>query len=299
MLSRLIQRTKESLRKDGFLQTCKLGGRWLASRSRWFTYEPVCRLTPVQPSSEFERKDASPRIAVQIHLFYLELLDELIAYTNHIPYRFDCYISTDSEEKADEIRRRFAAVSCAQHTEVQVFANRGRDVAPYVLQLAPVIDRYDYLLHLHSKYSKHDDFGNDWRNMLLHSLLASSGHVSAILERMEMDPTLGLVFQRTYWRVKPSLGWKGNKEASRAFMARMNLEGGMRQEPQFPAGNMFWSRTAAVLPVFRCGLTMDDFVEEAKQVDGTLAHCIERCWGCVAASQGYGFLRVCAQRSRR
>lgn len=299
MLSRLIRRTNESLRKHGLLQTCRLGGRWIASRSRWLCYEPVCKIIPEQPSLVFEREDASPRIAVQIHLFYLELLDEMIEYTNHIPYRFDCYISTDTEEKASVARRQLATASHAVRTEVQVFANRGRDVAPFLLQLAPVIDSYDYVLHLHTKYSKHDDFGNIWRRKLLQSQLASTGHVAAVLDRMETDTALGLVFQRTYWRVKPSLGWKGNEEASRAFLARMGLEESMCRNPQFPAGDMFWAKTKAVLPVFRCGLTMDDFAEEAKQVDGTSAHCIERCWGCVVASQGYTYLRVCAQRSGR
>lgn len=293
-----MRRTTESLRKYGFLQTCRISGRWIVSQARWLSYESVCKLRPIHPSPTFDYGEERPRIVVQIHLFYPELLKEMIAYTNHIPYRFDCYISTDTEEKAERIRECFACDSHAEHTEVQVFANRGRDVAPLVLQLTPVIDHYDYLLHLHTKHSLHDDFGERWRIYLMNTLLASADYVAALLAKMEAPKKIGLVFQRTFRHVKPALGWKGNRRASKAFLARMQLERSMCREPRFPAGNMFWAKTAAVSPVFHCGLTTDDFPAESSQLDGTLAHCIERCWGCVAASQGYKILRVCPRKSR-
>ena len=55
---------------------------------------------------------------------------------------------------------------------------------------------------------------------------------------------------------------------------------------------MFWARTSAIAPIFECGLTLEDFPEELNQLDGTLAHCLERCWAIVAQAKGYHFVRV-------
>ena len=286
----VTRKIRESLRRDGLWATGKWCARSLWDRHRYLIHEPALALLGVPPRADFDR--GRTRIAVQIHMYYPQLAEEMIEYTNRIPYRFDCYLSTDTPEKAEEVRRAFQRGSRAGKIEVGVYPNRGRDVAPFLLQLAPVVDGYDYLLHLHTKYSAHNDFGNQWRAHLLHSLLASGEHVAALLAEMDKGRRAGIVFQRTFWRVKPSLGWKGNKKPARAFLARMSLADSLPGEPQFPAGDMFWAKTAAVLPVFRCGLTVEDFAEEDKQVDGTLAHCVERCWGCVAASQGYGCLRV-------
>lgn len=55
----------------------------------------------------------------------------------------------------------------------------------------------------------------------------------------------------------------------------------------FPAGSMFWAKTAAMLPLFNLNLEYKDFPEERGQADGTLAHVIERLLGIVPLQCGY------------
>lgn len=58
-------------------------------------------------SPKLETIEENSSIAVQIHMFYLETMDETIENLNYIPFKYDCYISTDCEEKKRIIENTF------------------------------------------------------------------------------------------------------------------------------------------------------------------------------------------------
>ena len=284
-----MDRIRLSLLHDGVLYTIKKSIITLWNYRRYFGREPYSKLHGL---SCINVDTAKARIAVQIHIFYPNLTEEMIEYTNRIPFPFDCFLSTDTDEKAEEIRDKFYKMSRASKIEVGVYPNRGRDVAPFLWQFSPYIHMYDYCCHLHTKYSTHDHFGNDWRQYLISNLLPSSEHIAAIINRFNSDSSLGLVIPRTFWRLKPYLGWRNHQQSADELFQKMKIQLPPCREPIFPAGNMFWARTKAILPIFECGLTVNSFHEENRQVEGTLAHCIERCWGCLVKASGYAVLRI-------
>lgn len=73
----------------------------------------------------------------------------------------------------------------------------------------------------------------------------------------------------------------------------INIEGDALLE--FPTSTMFWARREALEPLFKLGLQYEDFEEELGQIDGTLAHAIERCILLVAETKGYRSLKVVAE----
>lgn len=297
MLNGLMEKVIAIGKEEGIAALGKKTVRWLFTRHRLLSTEMITGLAPVSPVDAFEPEDRHARIAVQIHLFYLSLLDEMIEVTNRIPYGFDGYISTDTEEKASMIREAFAAKSRAARFIVAVYPNRGRDVGPFLWQMASHWEGYDYICHLHTKYSSHSSFGEAWRHEILNSLLDSPGHVASLLAVMEADRTVGMIFPPTYWRVKPNLGWMGNKRTVETIMKKLALSVRLPRRPQFPAGNMFWARTDAIAPLLRYSWSVEDFPPEKKQTDGTLAHGVERFWGCLAQAGGYRCLRVQPQKT--
>lgn len=284
-----MDRVHLSLLKDGIKYTIKKTIITLWNFRRYFVHE---RCNKLHGLSYIHADTAKTRIAVQIHIYYPNLTEEMIKFTNRIPFPFDCFLSTDTDEKSKEIREKFIRMSRASKIEVGVYPNRGRDVAPFLWQFGPYIHEYDFCCHLHTKYSAHDHFGNDWRHHLLSNLLPSPEHISAIINRFDSDSILGLVIPRTFWKLKPYLGWRNHQQAADKLFQRMRTKLPSCREPIFPVGNMFWARTKAILPIFECGLSVNDFHEESSQVEGTLAHCIERCWGCLVQASGYAVLRV-------
>ena len=62
--------------------------------------------------------------------------------------------------------------------------------------------------------------------------------------------------------------------------------------PDFPAGSMFWARSAALKPLFDTDL-ITNFLSEREPHDDTLAHAIEHLYYFICEHAGYTWIRVC------
>ena len=55
---------------------------------------------------------------------------------------------------------------------------------------------------------------------------------------------------------------------------------------------MFWFKPQALDPLLNCGLTFDDFPEECGQLDGTIAHAIERAFLFIVEAAGFMWIKI-------
>ena len=72
------------------------------------------------------------KIVVQIHIFYEDLIEELINKTNNIPAKYDLYITTTSESINSKIKNYVKKHSKANYFEVLTVKNRGRDIFTFL-----------------------------------------------------------------------------------------------------------------------------------------------------------------------
>ncbi len=232
-----------------------------------------------------------PRIAVICHLFHAEVAREVLYYLQHLPVPADLLLSTDSAEKCASLQATFGGWDKGR-MDLRVMQNRGRDIAPKLVGFADAYDRYDLVLHLHSKVSNHAGFLAPWRGFLLENLLGSEAVVSSILEAFARLPDLGMVAPQHYEGIRRWLGWQGNFEQAKSLAARMGITLSPTRALDFPSGSMFWARPAALRPLLDLRLSFDDFPAEDAQVDETPAHAIERLYFHVCERSGHSWIKV-------
>jgi lipopolysaccharide biosynthesis protein len=265
--------------------------------SKALSGEPLREDIIIVPSGDStltcEAKEA--RTALHIHIYYPGLIEEILKYLNNMPYPYDCFISTDSDLKADEIRYRFAGQVSARNTFVEVFSDRGKDVGPFIQQMRDAALEYEYIGNIHTKESSlYGISGQEWRRYLLSCLLGSEDHVRHIFANFEANEKLGMIVPENFHKLH-QLGnlWGANYSRVVSLLSDVGIKQHIYDyEPFFPAENMFWARTAAIRNIFLRRYSCNDFEEEKGQIDGTLAHVIERSWCYVAISNGFHCVQV-------
>ena len=221
-------------------------------------------------------------VVVQAHVFYTDILPEVIIKTNNIEVPFDLYITTNLEEKKVFIEEYVKLNSKANKYEILVFPNKGRDTIPFLYQLKDVITKYKYVCHLHTKkhgYTKEE--GENWRIYLYENLLGNKNITSKILSDFENNNKLGFFFPEHYHiQTKYVYNWNmaNAKQVNHFFEILFpNKKIKVGETLDFPVGNMFWARTKAIYQLFN-----DKIIElcpkENGQIDGTVLHGIERTW---------------------
>lgn len=236
-------------------------------------------------------RDPVLRACAVVHAFYPELVPQIRNYLERVPGQLDVYISTTSDEKRHLIEAAMQGFGSGT-VEVRVFENRGRDIAPKLVGFADIYGKYDVALSLHTKKSPHGgEMLAPWRDYLYDHLLGSPEIVASIFELLQQD-NIGIVFPQHFFPLRNHLAWGPNFESTRSLLQTL----GVAIEPdvylECPSGSMFWCRTQALAPLLGLHLKFDDFPEEQGQVDGTLAHAVERAFLYSIEGAGYKWAKV-------
>ncbi|MNB84018.1 putative S-adenosylmethionine-dependent methyltransferase [compost metagenome] len=233
-------------------------------------------------------------IAIHLHLYYVDLLDEFFDYFSNIPFHFDLYVSVTQESSVDKVYRKFITMPNTDKVVVKVTPNRGRDVAPMFAEFGEALKEYDFISHVHSKKSLYTGTEQDgWRKHLLDNLFGDPLVLKRIFFLFEKHRDLGLIYPETY-RTIPYWAhtWLSNKGIGGKLLSRLGVKHDYNKYLDFPAGTMYWARTAALMPLFNLNLNYEDFDEEAKQIDGTIAHAIERAMVPIVNHTGFAFAEI-------
>lgn len=228
-------------------------------------------------------------IAVHLHLFYEDLLDEFYSYLSNIPYTFDLYVSVNEEANIKHIKRKLSKIINLDQLVIEKTPNKGRDYGPMFVLFRERLKNYDYIYHIHSKKSLRTGHDNsEWRHYLLDAILGSEEQVMHCFELME-NHNVSQVFADTYKDVPLwATTWLGETP-----LAKKLYEGsGVKISDSyldFSAGSMFVLKTESIKFLLDKNWTWKDFEKEMGQDRGTLAYAFERGITELPKSLGYNF----------
>jgi lipopolysaccharide biosynthesis protein len=249
----------------------------------------------IQPNVPAASAGSELRILIHAHFHYPELFDDLLRRLELNASAADLFITTSSEDKAAEIRDKLGDKN--ERAAVVVVPNVGRDIGPLLIHF-PKVEGYDIIGHLHGKRSPQQSGGqgDQWREFLWNHLLGGDiPMMDVIAEAFAADERLGLVFPED-----PDLsGWAMNRSLAEALALRLKLPGALPPHLEFPKGNMFWARPAALRPLADLGWSWNDFPPEPVASDGTVLHTLERLIPFSVEHAGFSFKTVHVPHSWR
>lgn len=239
------------------------------------------------------------RICIHIHLYHVDLYMRFIKHLYEYDINFDVVITTCSTDNYDIAKILFSkhVIPKLNKVYVKIVPNRGRDIAPWLIECKNLQDKYDLFCHVHTKKSSHFAFGDEWREYLLENLISISSLNDII--SVFSNNKVGIIFppmfrDLLYFMGKNNispLGMDGEEKKINEILKKMGTFYIIHMHNVFfSAGTMFWYRTNSMKKLFLVNWNYDDFPEEPIGISGSLAHAIERLPVFVAESEGYSVI---------
>jgi lipopolysaccharide biosynthesis protein len=234
-----------------------------------FNYSTRCLQEPA------EKLPLPCEIAIVVHAFYPEILNEVIDYWQLIPaLKGTWFIITAPPDKVEACKKVFDSRNLNLKVVVIATENHGRDILPFC-------KIYEFLIRigikvfckLHTKKSKHREDGDDWRRELFAGLL-DPARTESIIQALNTNSGIGIILPEDHI-LKMTEFFGANCDTVCSLAARLGLAAWRLNELPLVAGSMFWARIETLAPL-QMLFNEDRFEKEYGQVDGTFAHAFER-----------------------
>lgn len=233
--------------------------------------------------------------AVIAHVFYPEMLTEILEYAHNVPSPASLFVTTDTEKKQREIQAQLQNERGFDAIDVRVVkTNRGRDISAFLLDCKDVLldPRFDLVVKLHSKKSAQDpaSVSESFRRHLFENLLATASYAQQVFALFEADSNLGMVFPPVVHMGLPTMGngWTLNRAPAEKIAKDLGITIPFDETtPLSPFGSMFIARRQALEPLARASFSADVFPTADQYRDGSFAHALERLFSYVVFNAGF------------
>lgn len=219
----------------------------------------------------------SKKIAVHLHLYYIDMQDYFIEKLNNIGTEFTLFISVSKKVDVDSIKVKFEnSIENAANVIVEKVQNRGRDIAPLIITFGSRLLSFDYICHIHTKKQSSYVDNRLWCDEIVDTLLGSKSKTNQNLNLLYNsarfvynEPNASIPLDRG--------GWTANYIIAKEIIERFTKYN-IDDFPSiyFPQGSMFWARAEVLKEFLSLPLKYHDFPKEPIPEDGTIAHALER-----------------------
>jgi lipopolysaccharide biosynthesis protein len=242
----------------------------------------LCREPGVSPDQKQEK--TTEKLAIILHVFHLEIFREVLDYlSNYDSGHFKVFITAPAiltEKISEEMN------ACSVPFLIRPVENRGRDMLPFLIILQDVLnEQFSIILKIHTKKNDRRLAGKDWRKDLFNKLL-TNGSMDQAMTIFKTQEQVGMIVPAGHL-IPVSLYYGSSAARIDLYCRKLGLNAAQISDLNFPAGSMFYIRAEALSPLLKLGISEKDFEPEAGQVDGTMAHALERAIAASTFSAGY------------
>lgn len=233
-----------------------------------------------------DKLKASPaKICVVAHLYYSDLVDELLDKLGNITESFDLVITLPdwgADVIEDKVSGKFP------NAVFYKSVNRGRDIGPFLDILSVILEsEYDLVLKLQTKRGYYQagkllpELGDAWRLDTLDLMLRDEELVSRSVAHLRDNPNTLMLGPAPYYVSLERYPYHDQGYFAEGLMGNA----AWKKNAGFFAGTMFWVKPECLRPLIeKFDLSILSFGEEAGLNDGELAHLVERAMGHLASS---------------
>ena len=237
-----------------------------------------------------------PKTLFIIHCFYIDIAKTILHKISafYKPELTKILCTTDTAGK--EVHLYEIAKGYGIEIKVVITPNRGRDMAPCIIEGLKEIKDHQLVCHLHTKKSPYGDDYLDWGDYLISSLIGSR---EIFLSNMQIfsNNHVGIIAPTDHFSIQNLKNWGFNFQIAQKICRDIGFQIDANNLLDFPAGSMFIARSDIFAEFSKLNLAYTDFPEEAGQQDGTLAHAIERCLYYLAEFKSYRYIKVSFKKS--
>lgn len=230
-------------------------------------------------------QNQAPSIAVILHLSNLDMWPAYWSALRQLPINSTFFVSTTLDKK--EVVKQLVQREIP-NAQFFAFENKGRDIGALIsLTKLVALDSYDLVLKLHTGNTDfYSDIDNErWLTELVWSLIPN-GRVNLVLDYFSKNSSVGVAGPHGHrWALK-KLFYNENTVKHWNNLTSGRSQNQFPADPHFVAGGMFWARGRFFKGFTDLNLLQNQFETDSPELDGTLAHALERYVPLIAHDQG-------------
>ena len=228
------------------------------------------------------------KVAVCVHLYHIDMLDQIRNYLNNIQFEYDLYFSL-TKNYPQSFLHNLKKIN--PKTEIVFVKNIGMDIGGFLQVYKQMNKSYDLILKIHTKKGLGSDQvpslhlkrhglesaahrGQKWFDGLMRGVLNSSTHVDDVIKTFQENPKCGMIGAK--FNTNFEINRNHINQVSQILNRPINYNG-----HKFVGGTIFWVRN----DIFRKYFT-DDVIDKILQLspegyvhEPSINHAMERIFG--------------------
>lgn len=226
------------------------------------------------------------KVAVHLHLFYIEALDYFIDKLNNLDIEYTLFLSVAFDIDSADVK-----IKCTNYLKniraiiIEKVPKKVGNIAPLIVAFGPQLLQFDYICYLHSNTSQSAKLNQTYDDDI-EALLGSKSKINQNLNLLHNngkivynEPNITDTYNNTNYGLGHAIVTIFEKLNNYSMDDSLLID--------LPEKSMFWARAEALKELLSLQVTYNDFAEESEDADNSVTNSLvkilivmmEKCQG--------------------